>query len=214
MVAEDTVATTRKLITTNFQTQLSLQFSILNLILILVTKIIENNKMVKGRKRPGAEWPEGGNNETTKLIHVPCPHVEEIFSFLEKHANYKAPLYSSKVRAGFPSPGDDYVETYLDLNQRYIQTPAATFFVIASGDSMVNAHIEEGDMLVVDRSIEATHGKIVIAALNGELTVKRLSKTGGRIQLLPENPKYKPIDITEEYDVVIWGVVKHIMKDV
>lgn len=171
--------------------------------------------MVKGGKRPGAGRPKGGKyNEATKLVRIPYSRVEEVLSFLDMRTNYRAPLYSSKVRAGFPSPGDDYVETYLDLNKRYIQTPAATFFVIASGDSMTNAHIEEGDMLVVDRSIEATHGKIVIAALNGELTVKRLSKVGGRVQLLPENPKYKPIDITEEHDLVIWGVVKHIMKDV
>lgn len=171
--------------------------------------------MVKGGKRTGAGRPRGGKyNEATKLVRIPYSRVEEVLSFLDMCTNYQAPLYSSKVRAGFPSPGDDYVETYLDLNKRYIQTPNATFFVIASGDSMINAHIDEGDMLIVDRSIEATHGKIVIAALNGELTVKRLSKVGGRVQLLPENTKYKPIDITEEHDLVIWGVVKHIMKDV
>ncbi|WP_298622703.1 LexA family transcriptional regulator [uncultured Legionella sp.] len=171
--------------------------------------------MTKGGKRPGAGRPKGGKyNETTKLVRIPYSRVEEVLSFLDMGLSYRVPLYSSKVRAGFPSPGDDYVEAYLDLNERYIQTPAATFFVVASGDSMTNAHIDEGDMLIVDRSIEATHGKIVIAALNGELTVKRLSKIGGRIQLLPESPKYKPIDITEEHDLVIWGVVKHIMKDV
>jgi DNA polymerase V len=171
--------------------------------------------MVKGGKRPGAGRPRGGKyNEVTKLVRIPYSRVEEVLSFLDMRMNHRVPLYSSKVRAGFPSPADDYIETYLDLNKRYIQTPAATFFVIASGDSMTNAHIHEGDMLVVDRSIEATHGKIVIAAINGELTVKRLSIMNGRVQLLPENEKYKPIDITEEQDLVIWGVVKHIMKDV
>lgn len=170
--------------------------------------------MVKGGKRPGAGRPKGGKyNEATKLVRIPYSRVEEVLSFLDMRISYRVPLYSSKVRAGFPAPGDDYVETYLDLNKRYIQNPAATFFVIAAGDSMINAHIEEGDMLVVDRSIEATHGKIVIAAINGELTVKRLSNIAGRVQLLPENPKYKPIDVTEGHDLVIWGVVKHIMKD-
>ena len=170
--------------------------------------------MVKGGKRPGAGRPKGGKyNEPTKLVRIPHSRVEEILSFLDMGINYELPLYSSKVRAGFPSPGDDYIETYLDLNKRYVQNPAATFFVIASGDSMTNAHIHEGDMLLVDRSLEATHGKIVIAAINGELTVKRLSCIKGRVQLLPENEKYKPIDITDEQDLVIWGVVKHIMKD-
>ena len=171
--------------------------------------------MVKGGKREGAGRPKGGKyNETTKLVRIPHSRVEEVLSFLDPRISKGIPLYSSKVRAGFPTPGDDYVESYLDLNKRYIQTPAATFFVIASGDSMSNAHIHEGDMLVVDRSIPATHGKIVIAAVNGELTVKRLSAINGRIQLVPENDKYKPIDITEGHDLIIWGVVKHIMKDV
>ena len=84
------------------------------------------------------------------------------------------------MRAGFPSPADDYIETMLDLNEYLIKHPAATFFVKASGESMVNAGIHSGDILIVDRSLEAVHGKIVIAALNGELTVKRLSRQQGK----------------------------------
>ena len=170
--------------------------------------------MAKGGKRPGAGRPKGGKyKEATKVVRIPNSRVDEVISFLDLGMDYQLPLYSSRVPAGFPSPGDDYIETYLDLNKRCIQHPAATFFVIASGDSMTNAHIHEGDMLVVDRSLEATHGKIVIAAINGELTVKRLSHLNGRIQLLPENENYKPIDITDQQDLVIWGVVKHIIKD-
>ncbi|NDF04569.1 MAG: DNA polymerase V [Betaproteobacteria bacterium] len=125
-----------------------------------------------------------------------------------------SPLSSSHVRAGFPSPADDYIESYLDLNTHLIKHPAATFFVTASGDSMKNVGIHSGDILIVDRSIEATHGKIIIAAINGELTVKRLSCQQGRIQLIAENPAYEPIDITEGQDLVIWGVVIHVIHSV
>lgn len=171
--------------------------------------------MVKGGKRLGAGRPRGGKyQEETKVMRIPYSRVEEVLSFLDMRMHFQVPLYSSKVRAGFPAPGDDDIEAYLDLNQRYINSPASTFFVIASGDSMINAHIQDGDMLIVDRSIKATHGKIVIAAINGELTVKRLSSINGRVQLLPENDRYQPIDITEDQDLVIWGVVKNIVKDV
>jgi DNA polymerase V len=88
---------------------------------------------------------------------------------------YQLPLYANKISAGFPSPADDYIEMKLDLNTHLIKHPAATFFVRVSGDSMLNAGINSGDLLIVDRSIEPVDGKIVIVALNGELTVKRLS---------------------------------------
>ena len=100
---------------------------------------------------------------------------------------------------------------HLDLNEHLIKHPAATFFVTASGDSMTGAGIASGELLVVDRSLEATHGAIVIAAINGELTVKRLSRSAGRVQLLPENTQYKPIESTEEEDLVIWGVVTYVI---
>ncbi len=119
------------------------------------------------------------------------------------------PLYSHHITAGFPSPADDYIENYLDLNQKLIQHPAATFFLKASGDSMIDAGIHSGDMLIVDRSITPTHGKIVIAAINGQLTVKRLYKFGGVVQLVAANPKFEPILIGEDEELVIWGVVIH-----
>ncbi|STY31226.1 SOS (error prone) mutagenesis protein UmuD (RumA) [Legionella wadsworthii] len=125
--------------------------------------------------------------------------------------DFLIPLYTCSVQAGFPSPADDYIESLLNLNSYLVKHPAATFFVKASGDSMKGVGIHSGDLLIVDRSLEATDGKIVIAAVNGELTVKRLSKIRGKVRLLPENPHYKPIDITEEEDLVIWGVVTYII---
>ena len=102
------------------------------------------------------------------------------------------PLYSSKVQAGFPSPADDYIERYLDLNAEYIKHPAATFMVTATGESMIDVGIFNGDVLLVDRSLEVYDGSIVVAALDGELTVKRLSRKGGLVRLMPANPKFSP----------------------
>lgn len=121
------------------------------------------------------------------------------------------PLYGFSVRAGFPSPADDYIEMHLDLNSHLIKHPAATFFLTAAGDSMCNASIVSGDLLVVDRSLTAVHGKIVIAAVNGELMVRRLYQRGSLVQLRPENDKYPPIAITGDLDMVIWGVVTHVI---
>lgn len=170
--------------------------------------------MNHGGKRAGAGRPRGSNiwGESTKSIRIPVSKVSAVQAFLENEGNSTAcPLYSSHVRAGFPSPADDYIESYLDLNTHLIKHPAATFFVTASGDSMIGAGIQPGDMLIVDKSLDATHGKIVIAAIDGELTVKRLSRHEGRVQLLPENNQYTPIDITDENDLVIWGVVTHVI---
>lgn len=166
-----------------------------------------------GGKRDNAGRPKGQGRygEATKSMRVPVSRVEDVKGFLEQGMLYKIPLYGCSVRAGFPSPADDYIEMHLDLNAHLIKHPAATFFVTASGDSMSGAGIASGDMLVVDRSLEATHGKIVIAAINGELTVKRLSRIGDKVQLLPENTHYKPIEITGDEELVIWGVVTHVI---
>lgn len=170
----------------------------------------------RGGARPNAGRPKGLGKykETTKPMRIPLSRIEVIKRFLEEGQPLKLPLYGCKVRAGFPSPADDYIESYLDLNSHLIQHPAATFFVRASGDSMTDVGIADGDLLVVDRSLSPTHGKIVIAAVNGELTVKRLSLLDGVTKLMPENEHYTPIVITEELDLVIWGVVVHNIRSV
>lgn len=170
--------------------------------------------MSHGGRRENAGRPKGQGKfagAPTTTLRVPVSRVEEIKGFLDEKLAYNLPLYSCSVRAGFPSPADDYIEMHLDLNAHLIKHPAATFFVKASGDSMIGAGIVSGDMLIVDRSLEAVHGKIVIAAVNGELTVKRLSRLKGKIQLLPENSKYQAITIRAEEDLVIWGVVTHVV---
>ncbi len=121
------------------------------------------------------------------------------------------PLYLTPVAAGFPSPADDYVEQELNLHSHLVRNPAATFFLRAEGQSMINAGIHDGDLLVVDRSLEAAHNRVVIAALDGELMVKRLVRRQGRVWLLPENPDYPEVDITEREHVHIWGVVSYVI---
>ncbi len=118
-------------------------------------------------------------------------------------------IVQQQIAAGFPSPADDYLkaETPLDLNEHLIKHPAATFFVRVRGDSMTGCGIYPDDILIVDRSLEPAHRKVVIAVVNGELTVKRLHKNGGKIMLMPENSGYQPIVIENEMELEIWGVV-------
>ncbi len=126
----------------------------------------------------------------------------------------KLPLYLSRIKAGFPSPAEDYLDRKLDLNEFLIKHPAATFFVKVKGDSMTGAGIHSGDILIVDRSIEAKDGKIVVAILNGEFTVKRFQQQKNKISLVAENQQYKPIDITPGTDFEVWGVVVHVIHSV
>ncbi|KPA14663.1 DNA polymerase V [Candidatus Magnetomorum sp. HK-1] len=117
------------------------------------------------------------------------------------------PLFMVPVSAGFPSPAEDYIEGKLDLNQHLIKHPAATFFVRVTGDSMIDAGIHPGDILIVDRAVEALDKKVVIAVINGELTVKRIRSTKTGYMLMPENNNYSPIQITEDSEFEVWGVV-------
>ena len=121
--------------------------------------------------------------------------------------NDKPPLMSSPVAAGFPSPAEQYVESPLDLNELLVHRPAATFFVRAAGDSMTGAGIRSGDILVVDRSLHAGEGSIVIACVDNEFTVKFLRTDGEQWYLEAANRKYKPITFSEGMELKIFGVV-------
>ena len=121
------------------------------------------------------------------------------------------PLLLTRVPAGFASPADDHVDCSLDLNDLVVKHPAATFFVRVEGDSMTGANITDGDILVVDRAVEPADGKIVVAVLDGELAVKRIRVRGGRVCLVSENDLYPPIPVEGEQELVIWGVVTHVV---
>jgi len=121
-------------------------------------------------------------------------------------AQLEIPLFLDAVPAGFPSPASDYCERKLDLNELCIKKPAATYFVRAQGDSMIDAGIFPGDVLVVDRSLTAQHGDVVIATFEGELTVKKLETTPV-IRLVPMNKHHAPIVVPETAELEIFGVV-------
>jgi len=122
------------------------------------------------------------------------------------------PLFLERVSAGFPSPAEDYIEKTLDLNELCIRHPAATFFVRAQGESMIEAGIFPGDVLVVDRSLRATHGDIIIASLESEMTVKQLHLTPRPVRLVPRNPAYQPIIIDEDRTLEVFGVVTNVVR--
>ena len=128
-------------------------------------------------------------------------------------AEHCQPLFESRVPAGFPSPAADYEEDGLDLNRYLIRHPAATFFVRAVGDSMIGAGIHCGDLLVVDRSLEPKDKSVVIAVVDGELTVKRIKIERRKITLEPENESYSARQITEDTDFQVWGVVTSVIHN-
>lgn len=168
--------------------------------------------MKHGGARKGAGRPKGQGRygEPTQPIRLPLSLIKPVLRFID-NKGYQLPLYGSKVPAGFPSPADDHIESHLDLNEHLIKHPAATFFARASGNSMVNAGIYENDILIVDRSLTPSHGKIVVAAIDGQLTVKRLHKKNGKLLLMPENPDYEPIEIQDGNEVYLWGVVTSVI---
>jgi DNA polymerase V len=189
----------------------------------------------KGGCRPGAGRPHGSGRyrEGTRPIRIPTSLVPQVKLLLAKKSilpelnnfdhHYKAsnndslqavPLYSFRVAAGLPTYVDDYVESYLNFNEYFIQNPRTTFCVRVEGSSMIGAGIHENDILVVDNAIEPIDGKIVIACLNSELTVKRLKLRQGKMQLIPENPAYSTIKITSEMDFKILGVAVHVIHSI
>ena len=121
-------------------------------------------------------------------------------------------LAEEGISAGFPSPADDFKETRISLDRELVKNKEATFYARVAGESMQGAGLDDGDLLVIDRSLEPADNKIAICFIDGEFTVKRLKVTQDEILLIPENPKYQPIKITEENELIIWGVVTYVVK--
>lgn len=185
-----------------------------------------------GGKRPGAgRKPKFG--EPTALMRVPESVKPVVVNFLtelaqrrqeptwpshlkpvqlaENPASFKVPMFGHTVRAGFPSPADDYVADTLDLNEHLMPRKEASFLLRAKGDSMLGAGIHDGDILVIDRSLSPVNGKVVIATVDGQFTVKTLEKKRGKIRLLPANPDFEPIEFKDEQELQIWGVVTNVI---
>lgn len=141
------------------------------------------------------------------------PTVTDVYRAQSRQSRALA-IFLSRVPAGFPSPADDYVEQRLDLNEHLIQRETSTFFVRVAGHSMTGAGIHDGDILVVDRAVEPTDGSIVVAALDGELTVKRYRGGEDCPTLVPESDGHAPIPVREGQELVVWGVVQHVIHEV
>lgn len=152
------------------------------------------------------------NKKTTKVMRVPLWLVRQIDGYI-KNKGYRLPLLSGKVPAGFPLNTESHVEEWIDLNEIIVSDPDSMFMIEATGDSMIGAGIQERDLLIVSSKVEPTHGKIVIAAINGEYTVKRLHRKADGTKLIPANDKYPVTDITGNMDFHIAGVVVKILRN-
>ena len=117
-------------------------------------------------------------------------------------------LVEQGISAGFPSPADDFKEIRISLDKELIKNKEATFYARVSGESMVGAGLDDGDLLVIDRSSNPLSGKIAVCLVDGEFTVKRIKKEKNKLYLVPENKKYKPIELKEENELIIWGIVE------
>ena len=180
------------------------------------------------RKGAGRKKNSGSFKEETKVLRVPISLVDSITPSIEMYKSQVKsgvevlltknnatelliPIFTSRVQAGFPSPADDHLEDTLDLNTHLIHHQEATFFVKAQGDSMIGAGIHQGDILIVDKSLTPKSGKVVIALVDGEFTVKRLHKYKGNITLKAENPEFEDIKIRGTDELIIWGVVTSVI---
>jgi DNA polymerase V len=122
------------------------------------------------------------------------------------------PYFETGLKAGFPSPAEDYTELKIDLNRELIRNPDATFYARVKGKSMLDAGLADGDILVIDRSLEPVNGKIAVCYLDGGFTVKRIKIEHDSCWLVPENPDFKPILVTKDNDFIIWGIVTYVIK--
>ena len=123
-------------------------------------------------------------------------------------------LSGESISAGFPSPADDFKEVRISLDRELVKNKEATFYARVSGDSMIEAGLEDGDLLVIDRSLNPENGKIAVCLIDGDFTVKRIKKEKNKLLLVPENNKYRKIEIEEENELIIWGIVCYVIKHV
>ena len=123
-------------------------------------------------------------------------------------------LVEQGISAGFPSPADDFKEIRISLDNELVKNKEATFYAKVSGDSMTGAGLDDGDLLIIDRSLSPENGKVAVCLIDGEFTVKRIVKNKGKVYLIPENKKYDKIELKEESELIIWGVVEYVIKKV
>lgn len=148
-----------------------------------------------------------------KLINLHTDTKLDIYS-VSTEKMIERPFIEQGIKAGFPSPAEDFLDISIDLNKELIKNPSATFYGRVKGDSMKDAGIDHGDLLIIDKSLEPRDGKIAVCFIDGEFTIKRIKLEKDFCWLMPENKKYKPIKVTEDNDFVVWGIVVHIIKTI
>ena len=163
---------------------------------------------------PDCAKPTNNNHAIHPIFYPNGEGIASLSGVSQTSKPVLIPLYESRIAAGFPSPASDYEEGQIDLNDMLIRHPAATFLVRVQGESMLGAGIHPNDILVVDRSLTPAHGRIVIAVVDGELTVKRLHKTHNQVILMPENDAFSPLHISEQQNFMVWGVVTSVIHSV
>lgn len=137
-----------------------------------------------------------------------------LIHFPDLRSKLTLPNVGKQIAAGFPSPAEDYLEAMLDLNQLLIKNPSATFYGRVKGTSMRDAGVDDGDLLVIDKSLAYRNNALAVCFLNGEFTLKRIKREGDTLFLMPANPDYQPIVVKEDADFAVWGIVTYIIKKV
>ena len=148
-----------------------------------------------------------------KLLKLHQTSTLEIYS-ADTSTSLSLPFVESGISAGFPSPADDFLDASIDLNKEFVKNPSTTFYGRVKGDSMINAGLNNGDLLIIDKSLEPIDNKIAVCFIDGEFTVKRIKIEKDIIWLIAENEKYQPIKLTADNDFIIWGIVTTVIKNV
>ena len=148
-----------------------------------------------------------------KLLKLHQTTTLEIYS-ADTSTNIALPFVESGISAGFPSPADDFLDASIDLNREFVKNPSTTFYGRVKGDSMINAGLNNGDLLIIDKSLEPIDNKIAVCFIDGEFTVKRIKIEKDIVWLVAENEKYQPIKVTSDNDFLIWGIVTTVIKNV
>ena len=148
-----------------------------------------------------------------KLSKIHKSYTIDIYS-VETAVELSLPVVESGISAGFPSPAEDFIDVSIDLNRELIKHPSATFYGRVRGDSMIGAGLNDGDLLIIDKSLEPADNKIAVCFIDGEFTVKRIKIVEDGVLLMPENDAYPPIKVTEDNDFIVWGIVTTVIKSV
>ena len=196
-------------------TNITLNFPAENLILARNNTAIKKSPLCQSLGTlntivPNQAYGQKQRNKMTPLkLH--SSNSIDIFS-AETKTVLELPFVDEGISAGFPSPALDFIDISIDLNKHLIKHPSATFYGRVKGVSLINAGINDGDLLIIDRSLEPINDKIAVCYIDGEFTAKRIKITKNEVWLIPENEDYQPIKVTEDNNFLIWGIVTHVIK--